>query len=159
MVTAVETSTADLASHLGHKRLESVLAILGYAAGGGAAAAAPKPGLEAPSQLVLTASDILMYTSIWRIYFHEALTQKALLDMLIEVGLVTVTAAGTAYLAARASTALLNELSNWAGPLGWGVSALLSGSLTGLSGAVWAVICDRIYCDTCLSTPPPAHSP
>lgn len=130
---------------LGKKRLEVVLAIVGCAAGGGAAGATPTPCVEVPKQLMLTAADILMYTSIWAIYFEEELSHKALMEMLVEMGLVSVAAMGTAYAVARASTALVCEVTDWLGPLGWGASALLSGSLAGLSGVAWALYCDRCY--------------
>ena len=134
-------------SNLGKKRLDAVLAIASYAIAGSAAAAAPTPGGEVPKQLVLTASDILMYMSIWKSYFEEDLSHKELLDMLAELGLVTVAAAGTAYIVAKGSSALLKEVTNWLGPVGWGVSVAISGSLTGMFGAAWAVYCDRIYAE------------
>lgn len=132
-------------SSLGKKRLEAALAIAGYAVGGGTAAIAPTPCVEVPKQIVLTVSDIAMYTTIWKIYFGEDLFHKGLLEMLAEVGLVTVAATGAAYIVTKGSTAILNEITNWAGPVGWGISAVISGSLTGLFGAVWALYCDNLY--------------
>jgi len=132
-------------SSLGKKRLEVALAIASYAVGGGTAAAVPTPCMEVPKQIVLTASDIAMYTTIWKLYFEEDLLHKGLLEMLAEVGLVTVAATGTAYIVAKGSTAILNEITDWAGPMGWGVSAAIAGSLTGLFGALWALYCDRLY--------------
>lgn len=137
----------NMVNRLGKKRLEVILTILGCAAGGGTAAATPTPCAEAPKQLMLTAADILMYASIWKIYFEEELSHKALMEMLVEIGLVSVAAVGTAYAVARASTALACEVTDWLGPMGWGTSALLSSSLAGLSGVAWALYCDRRYCD------------
>jgi hypothetical protein len=132
-------------SSLGKKRLEAALAIASYAIGGGTAMAAPTPCVEVPKQIVLTASDIAMYTTIWKIYFGEDLFHKGLLEILMEVGLVTVAATGAAYIVTKGSTAILNEITNWAGPVGWGISAVISGSLTGLFGAMWALYCDNLY--------------
>lgn len=132
-------------SNLGKKRLEAVLAIASYAVGSGAATVAPNPGVEIPRQLVLTTSDILMYTVIWKIYFEEDLSQKGLLEMLTELGVVTVAATGTAYIVAKGSSAILHEITDWFGPVGWGVSAAIAGSLTGLFGAAWAIYCDNRY--------------
>lgn len=81
-------------SSLGNKRLEAVLAIAGYTAGSGTASSAPTPCVEVPKQIVLTASDILMYTTIWKIYFEEDLTRKELTEVLTELGIVTVAAVG-----------------------------------------------------------------
>ena len=132
-------------SNLGKKRLEAALAIAGYAVGSGTASAAPTPGVELPKQLVLTASDVLMYTTIWKIYFEEDLTRKALLEMLAEIGLVTVAATGTAYIVSKVTSAILCEITDWFGPMGWGVSAAIASSLTGIFGAAWAVYCDYLY--------------
>lgn len=138
-------SQMDTQRQLGHKRLNVLIAIAGYAAGGGTAASMPTPCMEIPKQLVLTTSDILMYTSIWKIYFEDELSQKRLMEMLVDVGLVTVAAVGTAYFVARTSTAILSEVTDWVGPFGWGFSAAISGSVAGLSGLAWALYCDRLY--------------
>ncbi|WP_448562551.1 hypothetical protein [Trichothermofontia sp.] len=135
--------------------MEVALAIVGYAAGGGTAAATPTPCVEAPKQLMLTAADILMYASIWKIYFEEELSHKTLMEMLVELGLVSIAAVGTAYAVARASTALACEVTDWLGPMGWWTSALLSGSLAGLSGMAWAMYCDRRYCEQAMAQAQP----
>jgi hypothetical protein len=131
--------------NLGKKRLDTVLAITTYAIGSGTASVAPTPGGEIPKQFILTASDILMYTTIWRIYFEEELSTKGLIEILAELGLVTFGATGTAYIVSKASTAILKEITNWAGPLGWGFTAAIAGSLSGLFGAIWAIYCDHLY--------------
>ncbi len=132
-------------SSLGKKRLDTALAIATYAVGSGTASATPTPGGELPKQILLTASDILMYTNIWKIYFSEDLSQKELIDILAELGFVTVAAAGTAYVVSKASTAVLKEITQWTGPLGWGMIAAIAGSLSGLFGFVWAMYCDQLY--------------
>ncbi|ARV57791.1 hypothetical protein BZZ01_03330 [Nostocales cyanobacterium HT-58-2] len=132
-------------SDLGKKRLDAVLAVATYAVGSGSATATPTPGVELPKQLIITASDIVMYTRVWKIYFEEDLSSKGLLEMLVELGLVTIAATGTAYIVSKVSTAILKEITNWTGPLGWGVLAAISGSLTGLFGASWALYCDYLY--------------
>lgn len=132
-------------SSAGKKRLEATLAIATYAIGSGTASAAPTPGGELPKQILLTASDVLMYTSIWKIYFEEDLSRKELVEILAELGLVTIAATGTAYVVSKASTALLKEITNWTGPLGWGVIAAIAGSLSGLFGVAWAIYCDQLY--------------
>lgn len=131
---------------LGKKRLEAALAIAAGAISSGGACAAPTPGGEVPKQVVLTASDIAMYTSIWKIYFQEDLSTKNLLEMLAELGLVTAAAAGTAYVVSKVSMAILCEITDWLGPVGWGPAAAIASSITGLFGASWAVYCDYLYC-------------
>lgn len=132
-------------SNLGNKRLETVLAIATYAVSNGTASSVPNPGGEIPKQLIVTAADILMYTKIWQIYFEEDLSSKELVEILAELGLVTISAISTVYIVSKASTAILKEIANWTGPLGWGVTAAIAGSLSGLFGLGWALYCDTIY--------------
>jgi len=132
-------------SNLGKKRLEVALAIATYSVGNGTASAAPTPGVELPKQIVLTASDVAMYTTIWKIYFHENLSSKGILEMLAELGLVTLAATGTAYIVSKTTTAIVCEIADWLGPVGWGVAAVIATSITGLFAASWAVYCDRLY--------------
>lgn len=150
-----------MSTSLTKKRWEAGLVIAGYAAGDGTISAAPTPGGELSKQIFLTASDILMYASIWRIYFGEDLSHKQLVDVLTEIGIVTVAAVGTAYVVAKTSNAIMSEIVDWFGPMGWGISAVVTGSLTGLFGAAWVLYCDRLYCEknpqpTKSATPLPA---
>nr|WP_290225378.1 hypothetical protein [Trichocoleus desertorum] len=131
-------------SNLDKKRLDVALAIAGYAVDSGAAVAMPTFGVELPKQVVLSASDVLMYTRIWKIYFEEDLSHSNLMEMLTQVGLVTVAATGVAYIVAKGSTAILKEFTNW---LGWGATAAIAGSLAALSGAAWALYCDYLYAE------------
>ncbi|WP_341528099.1 hypothetical protein WKK05_01730 [Nostoc sp. UHCC 0302] len=132
-------------SSLGKKRLEVGLAIATYAVGSGTASAVPTSGIEVPKQIVLTASDIAMYTTIWKIYFQEDLSSKGIVDVLVELGVVTLAATGTAYLVTKTTTALLSEITDWLGPVGWGITAMIAGSLSGLFGVTWALYCDHLY--------------
>ncbi|HAG80670.1 MAG TPA: hypothetical protein DCL61_05755 [Cyanobacteria bacterium UBA12227] len=134
-------------NNLGKKRLEAIWAIASYAIGGSTLAATPTPGGEVPKQIVLTASDILMYSKIWKIYFEEDLSNKEVLEMLKELGLIAVAAAGTAYIVAQSSTLIVREIKNWIGPVGWGMVAIITGSLTGIFGTAWAIYCDRRYAE------------
>jgi hypothetical protein len=131
-------------SNIGQKRLESVFAITRYVIGGATAAAVPTGG-TIPKQLLLTTTDILMYANIWKIYFEEDLTGKQLLEIMTELGFVTVVAAGASYVANKSTTAIIGELTQWTGPLGWGPTAAITGSLSGLFGAAWALYCDNLY--------------
>ena len=142
-------------SELGKKRLEAAWTIAGYATDGGAVSVAATPGIEVPKQLLLAVSDVLMYGTIWKIYFEEDLTQKELLEILAELGLVTVTATGAAYLVAEATSAIAREIADWLGPSGWGVSAIIASSLTATIGALWALHCDQLYQERQAQAEPP----
>lgn len=132
-------------SNIGKKRLEALISLSRYAVGGGTVAAAPLPGGEIPKQIALTASDIFMYLSLWKIYFEEDLSEKELLDMLVELGSIAITAAGTAYVVAKSSTAILAEIANRFGLVGWGIAATVTGSLTAVCGLLWILYCDFLY--------------
>ncbi|WP_197480117.1 MULTISPECIES: hypothetical protein [unclassified Anabaena] len=132
-------------SNINKKRLDAIFAIATYAVGSGAASAVPTPGAEIPKQVILTASDILMYVSIWKTYFQDDVSSQGIVKMLTQLGLVTVGVTGTAYVAGKATTAILKEINNWTGPLGWGVTAVIAGSFTGLFGVMWALYCDYLY--------------
>ena len=86
-----------------------------------------------------------MYVSIWKIYFEEDVSSKDLLTMLAELGLITIAGAGTAYIVAKSSVALLTEIANRFGIVGWGIAATVTGSLSGLCGLLWILYCDSIY--------------
>ena len=132
-------------SDIGKKRVEAAWTIAGYATGGGAVSATVTPGVEVPKQLLLAVSDMFMYGTIWKIYFEDDLTQKELLEILAELGLVTVTATGAAYLVAEATSAIAREIADWLGPSGWWISGVIASTLTGTIGALWALHCDQLY--------------
>ncbi|MBW4616721.1 MAG: hypothetical protein KME21_26435 [Desmonostoc vinosum HA7617-LM4] len=134
-------------SSLGKKRIDAVLTIAAFSVGGAVASAVPTPGGEIPKQLLFTASDIIMYTKIWKIYFEEDLSSKGLMQILVELGFVTVAATGIAYVCSKANTAILKELMNWTGPLGWVAIAAISSSIGGLFALSWLLYCDRLYSD------------
>lgn len=132
-------------SKLGKKRLEATSVIVTCALGNASVSVAPTPGVELPKQFLLTASDVLMYSRIWKTYFEEDLSSKGILEILTELGLVCAVGAGTGYVVSKASTAVLKEIINWTGPLGWGVTAAVAGSVSAMFGAAWALYCDNTY--------------
>ncbi|MDJ0712649.1 MAG: hypothetical protein QNJ54_00310 [Prochloraceae cyanobacterium] len=136
-----------MVSNLGKKRFDALFEISRYAVSGGAVSALPLPGTELPKQIALTASDIFMYAKIWKRYFDEDLSDKELHEILGQFGLITIAAGGTTYLVLKSSSAIITEITNRFGPVGWGVSAAVTGSLTGLCGLAWLLYCDRLYCD------------
>lgn len=132
-------------SNLGKRRLDSASIIMTCALGNASVSVAPTPGIELPKQFLMSASDVLMYARIWKIYFEEDLSNKNIVDMLTELGFVCAVGAGTGYVVSKVSTAILKEITNWTGPLGWGITAAIAGSLSGLFGAAWALYCDNLY--------------
>lgn len=132
-------------SNLGKKRLDTISTIVTCALGNASVSAAPTPGAELPKQFLLTAADVLMYSRIWKLYFEEELSNKSVVEMLTELGLVSAVGFGTGYVVSKVTTAVLKEITNWTGPLAWFVTATLAGSLSGLFGTAWALYCDNLY--------------
>ncbi len=132
-------------SNLGKKRLDTISTIVTCALGNASVSAAPTPGGELPKQFLLTAADVLMYSRIWKLYFEEELSNKSVVEMLTELGLVSAVGLGTGYVVSKVTTAVLKEITNWTGPLSWFVTATLAGSLSGSFGAAWALYCDNLY--------------
>lgn len=131
--------------NLNKKRKKAALAILAVAAGSGVVIAIPIPSGEIPKQVFMTVAAVAMYTVIWDIYFDEELSQKDIKSILVDLGLITLISAGTAYITAKGATALISDITNWLGAIGWGVVGIIAGSVTGLLGVAWASYCDDLY--------------
>lgn len=74
------------------------------------------------------------------------LSNEGMLEILAEIGLITASAAGTTYIVSKVSTAIIKEITNWTGLLGWGVTDAIAISLSGLFVVAWALYCDYLYC-------------
>ncbi len=134
-------------SNLNHRRKKAALAILAAAGGSGVVMAIPIPipSVEIPKQVFMTAANVAMYTVIWDIYFDEELSQKDIKSILLDLSLITLISAGTAYITAKGTTALISDITNWLGAIGWGVAGAIAGSATGLLGLAWTFYCDDLY--------------
>lgn len=130
--------------NLNKKRKKAALAILAVAAGSGVVIAIPISSGEIPKQVFMTVAAVAMYTVIWDIYFDEELSQKDIKSILVDLGLITLISAGTAYITAKGATALISDITNWLGAIGWGVVGIIAGSVTGLLGVAWASYCDDL---------------
>ncbi len=51
----------------------------------------------------------------------------------------------TAFITAKAITALISQITNWLKPIGWVVTGLIAGLATSLLGIGWAFYCDDFY--------------
>lgn len=136
-------------NELKKKRMKAAMKIIPYAIGGSAATSIPIPGVAFTTEIVMTAADILMCMDIWHIYFEEDLSQKKLMHILQDLGLVAVAGVGTAYIFSKVTTAVVNEIATFFGPIGWGVAPVISGSVTGIFGAFWIMYCEGLYRNEC----------
>lgn len=121
------------------------MAILAAVSGGAVVTATPTPSMEIPKQIFLTVADVAMCTIVWDIYFDEELSQKDVKSILLDFGLIAVVSTVTAFITAKAITALISQLINLFGSIGWGIAGLIAGSATGILGVGWACYCDDIY--------------
>lgn len=132
-------------SKLNEKRLDAAFIILAAAGVGGFATFAPTPTVEVHKQIVLGAADITMCLMIWKTYFKEEISEKALLEILGNGGLIALAACGTGYVVAKAASGLLHEVLNAGFLPGWIASGILATSGTALLGFAFMWVCDEMY--------------
>ncbi|WP_414621744.1 hypothetical protein [Calothrix sp. CCY 0018] len=86
----------------------------------------------------MTAADISMCLKVWRIYHKEDLSSKKLFSMLIDMGVVTVTAVGAAYVFSNLASAVVSDVF-------WGVGSALTTTVNGVFAALWISYCEQAY--------------
>ena len=132
-------------SSLHHKRKKVSIAILATVFGSGLVTATPTPDIEISKQVFLTIANVAMCAIVWNIYFDEELSKKDVMSILLDLLVVTVISAFTAYIAAKGITALINDITNWLGVVGWLVIGVIASLATSLLGVCWASYCDDLY--------------
>lgn len=132
-------------SSLHHKRKQVFIAILAAVFGSGVVTATPTPNLEISKQVFLTIANVSMCALVWNIYFDEELSKKDIISILLDLLVVTVISAFTAYITAKGITTLINDITSWLGVMGWLVIGIIAGSATSLLGLGWASYCDDLY--------------
>lgn len=132
-------------SSLHQKRKQVFIAILAAVFGSGVVTATPTPNLEISKQVFLTIANVAMCALVWNIYFDEELSKKDIISILLDLLVVTVISAFTAYITAKGITTLINDVTSWLGRMGWLVIGIMAGSSTSLLGIGWASYCDDLY--------------
>jgi hypothetical protein len=132
-------------SNISGKRKKVVIAILAAVGGIGFVNATPESSIELAKQAFMTAANVAMFAVIWDIYFGEDLAQKDLKSLLIDLGIITLVSAGTAFVIAKAIAVLLKDIEQGLGLFGWGIAGIVAGVVTGLLGLAWACYCDDLY--------------
>lgn len=132
-------------SNLNDKRIRAVITIAGMSATSGALTSAPTPLAEIPKQVTVGVADIAMCLLIWRIYFKKELSDKSLFAILSGAGLMALAAGGVGWVITKGVSGLLNEFGNLLGPIGWGLSGIVSVSSTATLGIAWMAYCDKRY--------------
>lgn len=132
-------------SNISSKRKKVVIAILAAVGGIGFVNATPESSIELAKQAFMTAANVAMFAVIWDIYFDEDLSQKDVKSILVDLGIITLVSAGTAFIIAKAIAVLLKDIDQWLGLIGWGIAGVVAGLVTGLLGLAWACYCDDLY--------------
>jgi hypothetical protein len=105
----------------------------------------PKPGLEAASEVILSAADIAIFFDIWVLYFDEELDEIKLEILLKEMGMTTLLGSIAAFLTAKLANAFTGEASNFVPVVGWLVEGLIASTITLISGILWINFCETVY--------------
>jgi hypothetical protein len=132
---------------LTEKRVSCILQIAAFAGGNIVFGGAPKPGLEVPTHVALTAADFAMCTLIYHEYYKATIAQHDIIAMLGGAGLLVVVAGGGGYALAKGASGLIAEFTNFLGPLGWMASGLLAAGGTAVLGLCWMYLVDQAYAE------------
>jgi energy-converting hydrogenase Eha subunit A len=134
-----------LMSQIKHKRSKAAIAVLAAVAGTSLVTANSTPNIELSKQVFITIANVAMCIILWDIYFDEELAKKNIGAVLSEYCVITLSSIVTAYILAKGITAVMNYFVQALGPMGWGITGLLAGTLTGFLGMGWTFYCDDLY--------------
>ena len=132
-------------SSVEQKKRKAFFSIFGVTIGAGITGASPIPSLELSKQLGLAAADIGLCLGIYQIYFGDQLGEQELTALLTEAGILTVTSGVLAYCGVKITQAVLDEFTNFLGPISWWASGTLSGLQTLTIGLSWWYFCHQRY--------------
>ncbi len=124
------------------KRQRTLLVIGGATLGTGGVSAAPTIGAEVPKQGAITQGDLHMCVRIYAIWFGVTLSTEEMRQMLLDSKLATAAGAGLVYGGVKLTEGLLAAALSQLGPLGWGVPAAITGTVTGVVGLSFWMLCE-----------------
>ncbi|MBX3420465.1 MAG: hypothetical protein KF752_02800 [Pirellulaceae bacterium] len=139
MTTTVATT---LESQIAKKQTDTVYSIGIAILGTGGISALPTPMLELPKQLGIAAADLALMLQIHQIWFSEVVSKKTFEDLMQEAGLASLIGGVVVYTGVKVTEGLLAEATNFAPVIGWIVSGIITGSVTGLVAYVWWQFCE-----------------
>jgi hypothetical protein len=114
------------------KRKRAVIVILATIFAAGIVTVTPAINLELFKQIFLTVADVAMCTVVWDIYFDEELATKDTKSILLELGLISIISAVTAFITAKAVLALLGRLIILVGAFGWVIAGIIASVTTAI---------------------------
>jgi hypothetical protein len=84
-----------------------------------------------------------MCITVYAIWFDQRRSKEEMLDLLLDAGMVTVVGGLVVYGGVKVTEGLLAEAMNLLGPLGWAVSGVITGTVTGMVGFTFWAWCER----------------
>src|SRR5262249_22099795 len=103
-------------------------------------------GTEACKHLAVAGVEIITFTNIFRIYFDEHLTPNQIKNLLVEASLALVVGGTLVYTSIKTMHVLAMEALNLIPVIGWLttpiINAVVTGSMTLVTGAAWIALCD-----------------
>lgn len=130
---------------LSSKRWSAGWAIVQQATASGLACIMPTPLVETGKHIAIAGNEILLCVRIYNIYYEEHITAEKMTEMLLDAGIIALSAGGLVYVATKGSQALISELSNFIWPIGAAITVPLAASVTGLLGITCLLFVDNVY--------------
>ncbi|MGJ3252304.1 MAG: hypothetical protein ACFE0J_14420 [Elainellaceae cyanobacterium] len=116
------------------KRNKAILAIIATTTANAGGAAVPTPGVETGKHAVFSAAEIAMCVTIYNLYFSEDISKDGIKDFLIKNGIAVAGGGGLAFVGTKLGHAAVAEMLNFIPVIGWGIKAVLAGSITASIG-------------------------
>ncbi|MEL6442145.1 MAG: hypothetical protein AAFQ80_23235 [Cyanobacteria bacterium J06621_8] len=129
---------------LTEKRNRSILAIIGCVIVNGGSAAVPTPALETGKHAAYSAVEISLCVTIYNFYSSKSITKDGILDFLIKNGIASSSGGGLAFVGTKLGHSALAEMLNFVPIVGWGIKAVLAGSITASIGFACLTVCHRL---------------
>jgi hypothetical protein len=102
----------------------------------------PRPSVETIKQAGVTAADLTLMAGIYNIYFEEQIGQGEMIQLLKDAGILIAVGGTLLYGGIKVSESGLAEVLNFVPGVGWGISGLITASVTTMVGGLFAVYCD-----------------
>lgn len=132
-------------SKLNNKRKRVLIVVLAAVIGNTIVKSTPALNIENSKNIFFTFSNIVMFLMVWDTYFDEKLTQKGFKSFLQDLLTITLVSLFTTFIISKVITQNTNNLLTVLGSLGWLITGLIAGGVTGILGIGWALYCDDHY--------------
>ena len=126
-------------------RYDSLLKITRVMGGVALSGAVPTPTLELAKLLGISIADAWMCFDIYKIYFEQDLTKRALSNMLRTTGVVILSGGLAGYVGIRLAQALLSEILDQIPIANAIITGIAFGSSTFIVGLAWLAIVEQSY--------------